>query len=418
MPQGSIVAGNADVEVEPLRVGRRSLIALFTSAGLSLLGFTMPSPMMPALRQQLELSASQVGLVSSSFAAGMFFAVMFFPAISDSWGRKPVMALALLGSAVGFLAQGIVISAQLGFGCFLLTRFATGLFAGCNPIFKAYLADVAPPSRLSQMMVYREAAATLAFVVGPSLGGVLATSSIGLAGPLYATAVAHCAGAFLIAANVEESIGIDRSTARSLPKQVEADGASSVKWVPVGAVFCMSFFYVISQSCFSSFFPILMFDRFGSSSRDIGIFTTKFSLLALAFQLFVYRPLYKRIGLERMGALGAVCIGIGLTGLSVSAVPFWLASVAYALGVASFPATIPTLLAGLVPASRRGLVLGLDSIVNNACRVFAPVLLGLMYARGTLLCFSLAGSMMSVVVLMLIFLHRYKIADVALVSKP
>lgn len=75
---------------------------------------------------------------------------------------------------------------------FLIARSITGLFAGCNPVFKAgrghlglqgvasqyplaqaYLADVVPSERLPRFMVLREASATLAFIIGPTVGGFL-----------------------------------------------------------------------------------------------------------------------------------------------------------------------------------------------------------------------------------------------------
>ncbi|CAE8647362.1 unnamed protein product, partial [Polarella glacialis] len=143
-------------EEEPLRVSQRSVLFLLATSGLSLLGFTMPSPILPELRQRFSLAGSEVGLVNSAFALGMMFAVMVLPVLSDRRGRKPVLAIAMACTSVGFLSQGLAIHLGMNLRFFLLARFATGLFAGCNPIFKAYLADVVPAARLPQFMVYRE----------------------------------------------------------------------------------------------------------------------------------------------------------------------------------------------------------------------------------------------------------------------
>mmetsp|Transcript_70481 Transcript_70481/g.178283 ORF Transcript_70481/g.178283 Transcript_70481/m.178283 type:complete len:544 (+) Transcript_70481:90-1721(+) len=404
-------AGRAIAEKEPgLSVSPLSVRGMLAAGCLSLLGFTMPTPILPQLRDQFGLTANQVGMVSSSFAAGMFFAVMILPGISDTCGRRPVVAAALLMTSLGFLAQGLSLSLGLSFETFLWARLLTGLFAGCNPIFKAYLADVCPPNRLPQFMVYREASATLAFVIGPSLGGFLASSALGSAGPLLATAAAHLVACGVVAGLVEESVGARRASATKAsndsPEKAEEDG--DVKWLLILLVFAMSFVYVIGQTCFSAFFPLLMTDRFGDSPRRIGVVSTAFSLVALAFQVFGYRPVHKRLGLFGTGALGALCIGLGLAGLGTAAAPLWVAATAYALGVASFPATIPTLLAGAVPSSRRGLALGVDSIVNNLCRVIAPLLLAVLYARSSGLCFRTAGALMLLVVATLLAMRRHR----------
>jgi len=382
---------------EPLTVATHSVVALLAAACLSLFGFAMPSPILPVLRDRFGLSAGEVGLVSSSFAAGMFFAVMLLPAISDSRGRRPVLIAALTCNTVGFLAQGLVLSLRLSFSAFLLVRFVTGLFAGCNPVFKAYLADAVPATRLPEFMVYREAAATLAFVVGPTLGGLLAAGA-GPAGPLYAAAAANALGALIVAARVQESNIVREAAVTGRQsgelQEAAAQGKEALPWLLVTLVLGMSFLYVVCQTCWASFLPLLMDDRFGASPYEIGLVTTKVSVVVLFFQVLCYKPVMRRIGLELMGAFGALAILVGLAGLGWPAMPFWAAAAAYAVGVASFPATIPTLLAGLVPRSRRGLVLGIDSIVNNLCRVVAPIGLGLLYARSPGHCFGAASAVM------------------------
>eukprot|EP00928_Gymnodinium_smaydae_P087022 TRINITY_DN71385_c0_g1_i1.p1 TRINITY_DN71385_c0_g1~~TRINITY_DN71385_c0_g1_i1.p1 ORF type:complete len:547 (-),score=96.89 TRINITY_DN71385_c0_g1_i1:17-1657(-) len=401
---------------ESMSVPAQSVAALLAASALSLLGFTMPGPILPLLRVQYALSADQVGLVSSAFAVGMLFAVTVLPAVSDRRGRKHILVGAMASTATGFLVQGFVLRHGFSFNVFLLVRFLTGLFAGCNPIFKAYLADVAPTSRLSQFMVYREAAATLAFVVGPTIGGMLAMSALGAAAPLYATAAAHGIGSLLVAALVVEPRRLEPEAATTAkPTAAAADGASAeadvrgekneIEWMSVIAVFMMSFFYVIGQSGFSSFFPILMDDRFGMQPQEIGIFTTKFSLLALFIQALGYRPLVRRLGLGVTSALGAIALGVGLAGMGGS-LPFLAAAGLYAVGVATFPATIPTLLTSSVPASRRGFVLGLDSIANNVCRIIAPMALGVLYAHSADLCFRAAGASMLLVLCLLAALMR------------
>lgn len=81
----------------------------------------------------------------------MLIAAAVWPAKSDSWGRKKTLTFCLSATAALFgmqalselssaavLAKAFVLHKQWGFSAFLLARFATGLFAGTNPIFKAW----------------------------------------------------------------------------------------------------------------------------------------------------------------------------------------------------------------------------------------------------------------------------------------
>lgn len=367
----------------------------------------MTTPALPLLRATYHLSPERVGLISASFAAGMFFAVAFLPRWSDRHGRKWTASVALMCVACGFALQGCAIFQRLRFEQFLLVRFMTGLFAGCNPIFKAYLADVVPYSRLPEFMIYREASATMAFIVGPSLGGWLAASWLGPAGPFWATAVSQMLGSLLIAGLVEESVGLREPPAPDDSPRPPAGAKADMErwqWSPAALVFLMSFLYVISQSCFSSFFPLLMSDRFGSLPGDIGQTTTRTAVVALVFQVCLYRRLVRWISLKWVSFLGAAAIFLGLALLGCPGAKLWVGIGIYGFGVASFPAYIPTVLARVVPRTQRGVALGMDSIVNNICRIWAPWQLGQLYSRSPSLCFSAGGSSMLFVSLLILYL--------------
>lgn len=408
---GSAEAGT-DEATSQLLVSRRSVTAALVAATLSLLGFTLPTPVLPLLRAQFGLSPSQVGLISSSSAAGMLFAVLVLPAWSDSSGRVPVAGLALLATALGHFAQGLVLRSGLGFQAFLVVRLLTGLFAGCNPIFKAYLADVVPSSRLSTFMVYREAAATVAYVIGPVVGGYLASTS-GAAGPLFATSVAHVLAALIVFTSMEESVRLGEKQG---VKKASDMGAKDerVLWKLVWWTMVISFFYIFGQTCFAAFFPLLMHDRFAATAQEIGSMSTSFAMLALTFQVLLYGRVSRALGPIGVASFGALAIGAGLAGLGTAGVPLWVASTAYAIGVACFPAIIPTLLARSVPKARRGLALGADSIVNNFCRVIAPLILAALYARSPGFAFQVAGAMMLLVVATLCALGQSRAVRAAL----
>jgi len=245
---------------------------------------------------------------------------------------------------------------------------------------------------------------------------------LGPAGPFWATAISQLLGSLLIALFVEESVGL-----RQRPPAPDADGSlrspagaeaepDRWQWSLAALVFVMSFLYVISQSCFSSFFPLLMSDCFRSLPGDIGETITRTAVVALVFQVCLYRRLVRWISLKWVSFLGALAIFLGLAllgfagraGLEASkgcpSAILWVGIGIYGFGVASFPAFIPTVLARVVPPTQRGVALGIDSIVNNICRIWAPWHLGQLYSRSPGLCFSAGGSSMLFVSLLVLYL--------------
>ena len=125
--------------------------------------------------RHFSLPPSDVGYLTSAYPLGMFFALFAWPRLSDRVGRKPILVLSLLGVGFGLVAQSIAVARDWSLAAFLGLRVASGAFAGASPVVKAYLADAATPERLADYMAWREAACTLAFIVGPTLGGALFT---------------------------------------------------------------------------------------------------------------------------------------------------------------------------------------------------------------------------------------------------
>ena len=121
----------------------------------------------------MEVGAS-FGSLTSAYPLGMLAGLFLWPQLSDHIGRKPVITASLIGSGLGLGAQSMVISRNGSLGLFLVTRVLTGCFAGSSPVSKAYLADVGyKDGKLPKYLALRDAASTMAYIIGPLLGGVV-----------------------------------------------------------------------------------------------------------------------------------------------------------------------------------------------------------------------------------------------------
>ena len=182
-----------------------SIVALLVSAFLNLLGFTMAGPITPALGQHFDLTVgASFGSLTSAYPLGMLFGLFLWPSLSDKLGRPPVMTLSLLGTGLGLAAQAYVVATNKPLWIFLLSRVITGSFAGSSPIAKAYLADISGPN-LSRNLAWRDAASTLAFLVGPLLGGVFLGSTTSLTFVIGLSSVASLLAAVIVGALVQET---------------------------------------------------------------------------------------------------------------------------------------------------------------------------------------------------------------------
>ena len=412
------------------------VLAVLSAAFLNLLGFTMAGPITPALGQHFGLEVgAKFGSLTSAYPLGMLFGLFIWPQFSDRRGRKPVMALSLLGSAIGLSLQSYAIKSNWSLPVFLASRVLTGCFAGSSPVSKAYLADIgSKQGLLPRYLALRDAASTLAFILGPTLGGLFyearraatgaegataaaaaavdATSSLSFV--IGTSAVASLAASLLIALFVQEESAVAASAHNQQPSSSTIDKDKNVEtyeeeiiscplgtrlWTGVASVCVVSFLFNVGDSTFFAFFPALLKKMLGLDASSIGLAFTSFACVSFAVSTTITGASIKKYGPVATCIAGLSAIGSGLLILSgascmSSAIPAMIfgAAALYYCGVPLYGPTVPTMLLRCVPPYRRGAVMGLDGAVNTLARVISPLIMGNLYSkRGPGAAFGVAG---------------------------
>ena len=398
-----------------------SVACVMLAVFLHLLGFTVTGPITPSLVRHFALHPSQVGYLTSAYPLGMFFALFAWPRLSDKVGRKPILALSLLGVGCGLVAQARCVSDGGSLGTFLALRVASGAFAGASPIVKAYLADVATARQLPRFMAWREACCTLAFIAGPTLGAWFFHGTKSLSACIYVTGFSSVAAAALVATVMVEGEAFQTppvasvasvasandepehfaskqggvSSSLSLPstaaaaaaaraagaREAEAAGACPLGTglvTAVATICVVSFLYNAGQSTFDSFFPMYASGTLGMGPTRIGATLTSLAAVSFGVSAFVFSRVQEALGLTLTAAAGlglvaAGLCGVGLAGSEAAAVA---AAAVYVSGIPLFTPAVPILLMQCVPKTRRGAVMGLDSAVNAVARIATPVAFG------------------------------------------
>src|SRR5258708_20713403 len=144
---------------------------LFT-AFLNLAGVGILNPIVPFIVGKYVAQANAafaVSLLFTSYSLCQFLAVPTLGALSDKFGRRPVMLISLLGSAAGYLIFGLGGALWVLF----LGRIIDGLTGGNLAAIYAYAADITEPKDRTKFFGQLGAAAGFGFVIGPALGGLI-----------------------------------------------------------------------------------------------------------------------------------------------------------------------------------------------------------------------------------------------------
>src|SRR6185295_2220986 len=153
---------------------RKALIFVIVTVILNTMGFTLIVPVAPFLVARYvsdpAILGAAVGWLSSIYAICQFLAAPGLGALSDRFGRRPLLLLCLMGTVVGYLF--------LGFGGALwvlfLGRAIDGITGANTSILIAYITDIVPPKQRGKYFGLIGAIGAISIVLGPAAGGLMA----------------------------------------------------------------------------------------------------------------------------------------------------------------------------------------------------------------------------------------------------
>lgn len=150
---------------------KRTLILLFLTVFIDLVGFGMIIPLIPYLGRSLGDSALKAGLLMSIYSLMQFVFNPFWGQLSDKYGRRPILLLSLLGASISHLAFAF----STTFWFMFFARLFAGTFAANISAAMASVADISDEKQRSKRMGLIGAAFGLGFTIGPFFGGFISS---------------------------------------------------------------------------------------------------------------------------------------------------------------------------------------------------------------------------------------------------
>ena len=355
---------NAEKSVrEPLP---RGFWVIWSTVALDMVGFGIVAPILGRYADRYGASGFQVGLLFASFSLAQ---MVFSPILgrwSDQVGRKPVIVISLIGTAVGSFITGAAGALWVLFA----GRLIDGASGASVSVAQSAVTDLGAPQQRARMLGLLGMAFGVGFVVGPALGGLAA-----LGGPHVPFYVAG------VLASINAVAAIIR-----LPETKKVrDGHPVVAHVPkqrnITSFVLIGFFSVLPFAGFEATFSLFGGNRFNlTEASTAGVFLVV-GLLMAAVQGALIGPLTEKFGSLALMRTGQVLVALGM--LFLGAAVIWpvliVALVLMVIGAGIASPSLTTLVANSAPESKRGEVLGFQQSSNALARVIGPPFAGLAF---------------------------------------
>jgi DHA1 family tetracycline resistance protein-like MFS transporter len=317
---------------EPAPKGRRAAMGfIFVAVVLDMVALGIIIPVLPRLIQSFAggdaaAAARYIGWFAAAWALMQFFASPVLGALSDHFGRRPVLLISMFGLALDYMAMAL---APNLFWLFL-GRLVSGVTAATFATANAYIADITPPAERAARFGVLSVAFGIGFILGPALGGVLgdidprlpfwAAAGLTLANALY--------GLFVLPESLPKALRRPFSFKLANPIGSFALYRSSSTLLALGAVVFL--YYLAHQVLQSTVVPYVDY-RYGWSAKMVGVSMALVGVGSIVVQGLVVRPFVARFG-ERgallfgliSGGIGFAIYGYAATGaLYLSAIPIF-----------------------------------------------------------------------------------------------
>ena len=367
------------------------LTIIFITVFIDLIGFGIVIPLAPFYAEHFGATGLMVGMLQASFSLMQFLFAPFWGRLSDRIGRKPVILIGLLGSAVCYLVFGLAQSLAVLF----IARILAGV-AGANiSTAQAYMADVTTPENRAKGMGLIGAAFGLGFIFGPAIGGVLSGFGPSVP-PLFAGALSfvNFVAAWFV---LPESRAVS-AVARQKVSRLKALVAAVTR--PGLPQLLVIFFLVTAAfSSFEATFALFGEKRFGFTPSNIGYVFAFVGVVLSVIQGGLVGRMAKRFGEQRLVPFGILALAVGLALLPrVLSVPGLLVACGLlAVGSGFNNPSISSLISRITSADDQGGVLGVSQSVSSLARIVGPFAGGAVYDRfGPLAPFTGAAAVMVV----------------------
>lgn len=368
-----------------------TLFTIFLTIFIDLLGIGVIIPVIPALffepsnnffppEVSVEQRSILYGFLIAAYPILQFFGAPMLGALSDRYGRKPMLSLSLVGTMIGYLLFAWAILSQ-NIWLLFISRALPGFTGGNIAIILSSIADVSDAKSRAKNFGLVGMAFGLGFILGPTIGGILADESVvswfDAATPFWFTAILTLFNILLVQFNFRETLLEKRSSNINIFSGFQNIGVA-FQAPNLRAIFIVILLLSLGFSFFTQFFSVLLIQKFSFTEKNIGLLFGWIGIWLAITQGLVVRILSRYVQSANIISFSifALAIALGLLLLPDQSYWFYILNPLVAIAQGITAPNMTAVVSEQATPAQQGEILGINQSMQSLGQAVPPIIAG------------------------------------------
>ena len=377
---------------------RRIIIVLSACMAFQMTSYVIILPLFARRFSEFGAGVESLGLSAMAYALTSTLAAPFMGALADRFGRRRLVLASLAAYILAFTGYLLASSAPV----FILLRALAGAFtAGLTPAVTGVVADLAPMDRRAQWIGIVNGGASIGWIAGPVLGGMLYDHwgyNVALVVSIVMATVAFTTALLMVPEtrkNPGRTAGITQSARTFRPSDSKSYVHTFQNTLPhslstFGVLLAISLAVMFAWAFIEPRFMFYAYDDLHWSSSMLGLVMSTYGI-AMTLGEFFLSHLSDRLGRRPVIVCGLMLFAAQFIGLAFFRNYILIAAtfVVAGLGNALFDPALSASILDIAPAQHQSRILGIKSTAGSLGNILGPALVVLftpfLEARGIFL---------------------------------
>lgn len=393
---------------------KKSLYTLLLIVLLSCAGIALPYPILAPLFLNEVNSFTNfagiepkllLGFLLAVYPLGILIGSSFIGAASDIYGRRKVLVITLIFSAIGYLFSVWALLSE-NYLLFAFTRFITGISEGNIAIAKAIAIDLSPPLDKTRNYSLVSATTYAGWLLGPVIGGLLQPYGAYLAflvaavAMLFAIVVVYF---YLGESNRSNDAQHGHLSVRRILYQ--NNSFTLLKHKPIRQLFYVFLFSTLATNAYYEFYPLWLVESFNFTGPNIGFITAVLTAAMILSSIYLLPIVKAKYGLVKASKISMLCFALMMFAHALlTQSTSWFSYVFIGVAIAIYNAMLPIFASEQFADVSQGKLMGLITTTFSLSNVLMAIVGSIISLYGSVYSIMFGGFLMLIAISILHFI--------------